>query len=361
VSGRTLRAVVGIAISIVAVWLVVRSVNVEDTFAVLRSAAPAWIAAMLLFLALDILVRAIRWSRLLAAVGGVRFGIVVDGLLVGYLANNVLPARLGELVRSHRLGEMAGMSRTTVLGTVVVERVVDTVAVVAIAAVAILVLQVRGVVADAVLVGLALSALLIIGLAIGIAAHRLPGAERIAASVRRWPRVGELATKLRSGLAVAGRPRTLTEVLALSAVAWFATLLAFAAAGQAIGLELLIGEAALFAAGTALATAIPAGPGYVGTFELAAVRIGDALGVPSSTALALALLTHVGILVLTSLGGGIATLWPRGRWRRQTTIDASGSTASPEPTAPEPTAPERPRSDRTPPPSGRPSPEAPRR
>ena len=63
---------------------------------------------------------------------------------IGYLANNVLPARLGELYRSHALGEGEGVSRTTVLGTVVVERVVDTVMVVAIAAVAVLVLSVRG-------------------------------------------------------------------------------------------------------------------------------------------------------------------------------------------------------------------------
>jgi hypothetical protein len=60
--------------------------------------------------------------------------------------------------------------------------------------------------------------------------------------------------------------------------AWAATIVAFAAAGHAIGLELTWGQAALLAAGVSLVTAIPAGPGYVGTFELAreiagAVRI----------------------------------------------------------------------------------------
>ena len=45
------------------------------------------------------------------------------------------------------------MSRTTVLGTVVVERVVDTVMVVAIAALAVVVLSVRGVMSSAVLLG----------------------------------------------------------------------------------------------------------------------------------------------------------------------------------------------------------------
>ena len=51
-------------------------------------------------------------------------------LLVGYLANNILPARLGELVRSHYLGDREGISRASALGTVVVERVVDTAVVV---------------------------------------------------------------------------------------------------------------------------------------------------------------------------------------------------------------------------------------
>jgi hypothetical protein len=235
-------------------------------------------------------------------------------LLVGYLANNVLPARLGELVRSHYLGDREGMSRTTTLGTVVVERVVDTAVVVAIAAVGILVLNVRGVVTDAVLIGSAIVAILVVGLAIGVAAHRLPGAEAVARWAAQWPRVGEIVAKLRSGLAVAGRPRTLSEALVLSAIAWAATLLAFAAAGQAVGLELRIGEAALMSSGVALASAIPAGPGYLGTYELAAVKIAEALGLPTDEAFATALLVHATILVVTSLGGAVAL--SRLGWRR---------------------------------------------
>ena len=56
----------------------------------------------------------------------------------------------------------------------------------------------------------------------------------------------------------------------------------------------------------ALATAIPAGPANFGTFELAAVEIGKAVGVQADSAFALALLVHAGILVITSVGGLIA-------------------------------------------------------
>jgi glycosyltransferase 2 family protein len=308
------RAVVGAAISIAAIWLLLRSVDVGRAMDVLRTADRGWIGLMAAFILSDLATRALRWQRLVAPIGYVRYRSMLAYLLVGYMANNVLPARLGELVRSHYLGDREGLSRTTTLGTVVVERVVDFVVVVGIASAAIIVLSVRGIVASAVLVGIALAGLLAAGVAIGIAAHRLPGADRIAAIAERWPRVRDLATNLRDGLAVAGRPRTLAEALVLSMIAWSLTVLAFAAAGQAIGIQLTIGQAALLASGVALATAIPAGPANLGTFELAAVQIGKAVGVPDTAAFALALLAHAGILAITSTGGLISLA--RLGWRR---------------------------------------------
>jgi uncharacterized protein (TIRG00374 family) len=268
---------------------------------------------MLLFQIADLMLRSIRWQRLVEPIHHVRFLPITGYLLIGYLANNVLPARLGELIRVHYLGDREGISRAAALGTVVVERVVDLVAVVAIAAVALLVLSVRGVVANAILVGAAVAGLLLIVLALGIVAHRLPGMDRIAALVERYPRVRDLARSLQGGLAVASRPRTLGEALLASAASWTMAVLAFAAVGQAIGVELSIGQAALIASGVALASAVPAGPSNLGTFEFAAVEIGKAIGVPADPAFALALLVHATILVVTSLGGAIA--FARLGWR----------------------------------------------
>ena len=309
-----LRGGIGAAISVVAIWLVLRSVDVGQTIEILRAADLGWIGLVAAFVVVDLLMRALRWQRLVAPIGHVGFFRMLAYLLIGYLANNVLPARLGELVRSHYLGDREGLSRTTTLGTVVVERVVDFVVVVAIASAAILVLSVRGIVANAVIAGVAVAGLLAAGIAVGVAAHRLPGADRIAATASRWPRVMELAGKLRGGLAVAGRPRTLAEALALSLLAWGATVLAFAAAGQAVGIELTIGQASLLAAGVALVTAIPAGPANLGTFELAAVEIAKAVGVPQHEAFAIALLVHAAILAITSVGGLVALA--RLGWRR---------------------------------------------
>jgi len=255
---------------------------------------------------MDLTLRALRWQRLLRPIASVRYRSMLGYLLVGYLANNVLPARLGELVRSHYLGDREGISRASALGTVVVERIVDLVAVVGIASVSLLVLSVRGVVASAVLVGAAVAGLFLLALALGIVAHRLPGADRARAAVERWPQVRELASRLQGGLAVAGRPRTLAEALGVSAVAWTVAILAWAAVGQSIGVELSMAQAALLASGVALASAVPAGPSNLGTFELAAVQIGKAIGVPADSAFALGLIVHAAILVTTSVGGGVA-------------------------------------------------------
>jgi len=312
VSRPLLRALVGLAISAVAVFLVVRQVDVAAAWEVLRGALPVFVAATVACIILDVALRALRWHGLLAPLARLRMATVTASLLVGYLANNVLPARLGELVRSHHLGDRTGVSRASVLGTVVVERVVDTGVLVAIASAAIVVLSVRGVVASAVLLGLAATGLLVAALALALVAHRLPYADRVIAAAERWPAVVRAAGRLRGGLAVAGRPRTMGGAIGWSVGAWAATIVAFAAAGQAIGVELTWGQAALLAAGTSLVTAIPAGPGYVGTFELAAVEIAKAVGIPADPAFALALLVHAVILAVTTVGGVAAFLATRG-------------------------------------------------
>ncbi|HUQ78102.1 MAG TPA: lysylphosphatidylglycerol synthase transmembrane domain-containing protein [Patescibacteria group bacterium] len=311
--GAVGRAAVGGAISILALWFVLRGVDLARTGELLRGADLGWVAFAGALLVMDLLFRAWRWQRLLRPIARVGYFPVLGYLLIGYVANNVLPARLGELIRVHYLGDREGISRASALGTVVVERVVDLVAVVAIAAVALLVLSVRGVVANAILVGGAVAGLLLVFLALGIVAHRLPGMDRISALVERYPRVRDLAGSLQGGLAVAGRPRTLAEALVTSAASWSMAVLAFAAVGQAIGVELTIGQAALIASGVALAGAVPAGPSNLGTFEFAAVEIGKAIGVPGDSAFALALLVHATILVVTSVGGGIA--FARLDWR----------------------------------------------
>jgi uncharacterized protein (TIRG00374 family) len=321
-----LRGTIGIAISVASIWILIHSVDLNAAFAVLRTASLAWIGVMLVTATIDIAARGARWRTLLAPIAPLRYRRVLAYTYIGYLANNVLPARLGELYRSHALGEGEGVSRTTVLGTVVVERVVDTVMVVAIAAVAVLVLSVRGAMSSAVLLGLAFISLVVIVLGLGIAAHRLPGAARATEIIARRPRLLELLRRLREGLAVAGHPKVVIGAIAFSALAWAASAATFLAAGQAVGVQLTLAQAALMTSGVALVSIVPAGPGFVGTFELTVVAIADSLGIPRDSAFALGLLVHLVILATTSIGGVIALLALR---RREAAATRTTETAVP--------------------------------
>jgi glycosyltransferase 2 family protein len=279
--------------------------SVWDT---LRAANPPFVLAMLGATASDLTFRAIRWRGLLAPFRRVALPRVLAYLLVGYLANNVLPARLGELVRSHVVGDREGLSRATVLGTIVVERIVDTTVLVAIVSAAILILHVRGLVANAALLGVAVTGLLLLALALALVAHRLPYGDRISDGLQRWPVARSLLVRLGSGLAVARQPRIMGPTIAWSGLAWAATIVGFAAAGRAIGVELTWSQAALLGSGVALSTIIPAGPGSFGTFELAGVQIAAVFGIPPNAAFAMTLLAHASSLVLTSFGGAVALL-----------------------------------------------------
>ncbi len=308
-SRRTLlRTIVGVAISAAAIWVLSGSVDLPRAIDVLRTADPAWIALMVATVFIDVAARGARWRALLEPIKRLPYRRVLGYAYLGYLANNVLPARLGELVRSHALGQGEGISRPTVLGTVVVERIVDTIIVVGLAALGVVTLGVGGTMTTAVALGAGFVGLLVVGLIVATVSHRLPGADRVTAIAEGYPRVHELARRLRDGLAVASRPGTLLRALALSAVAWAASITTFFAGAQAVGVDLTFTQAALLSSGVALATIVPSAPGYVGTFELTAVEIARIFGTDPNAAFAMALLVHAMILGVTSIGGVIAAL-----------------------------------------------------
>ena len=301
-----LRGGLGIAVSLIAVYVLLSSVDLARTVEVLGGASLAWIALMLLTTVADVGARGARWQWLLRPIARIPYRRVLGYTLIGYLANNVLPARLGELVRSHVLGERERISRPTVLGTVVVERVTDTALVVAIAGGALVLLSSASVSGGAVALGGLFVGALVIGLVVVVSGHRLPFASRLLAIAERWPPIVDFVRRLREGLLVGGRPATLAGTFGFGVLAWIASIGTFLVAGRAVGIELEPAQAALACAGVALVTIVPSAPGYLGTFELTATEIVVSFGFGREEAFAMALLVHASILLVTSLGGVIS-------------------------------------------------------
>jgi uncharacterized protein (TIRG00374 family) len=258
---------------------------------------------------LDIAARAMRWRAVLRPLKEIAPAPVLAHTLIGYLANTAMPARLGEVVRSYTLGTREGVSKATVGGSIVVERMLDVASLALVSLVALFMTPVG----EVLVAGIGLAVGLCVVAFVLLVFITSPGTRQgIAARVherhvpdRFRPAVAVLV-RLVHGLAVVRSRRAMAKAFGWSMSAWVITGIAFAAASRAVGLELSVPQVVLFVAATNLITVIPAGPAYVGTFELAALSVAAGMGVPAPDALAMAVLVHASIVVVTTLGGLIA-------------------------------------------------------
>ena len=120
-----LMSVIGIGLSIaIIVWIVhkIDFVLVRKSFGELKL---YWVVIMVAVYLLGFLIRGVRWHFMLSPIKHVGIRVATEGVIVGYMANNILPARAGEVVRAVFVGLRESMSKASVLGTVLVERVFD--------------------------------------------------------------------------------------------------------------------------------------------------------------------------------------------------------------------------------------------
>src|SRR5690606_35929134 len=77
--------------------------------------------------------RALRWRYLTDAVAPLATGPLYRATALGFLANNLFPLRMGEIVRAWALAREQRLGVAPILGTIVLERVIDGLVVIAMA------------------------------------------------------------------------------------------------------------------------------------------------------------------------------------------------------------------------------------
>ncbi len=104
-----------------------KGTDVNALVDVLSHANYWWALAMIPPLILSHIFRAWRWEYLLRPIKkDIRFRNLFSSLLVGYFINNLLP-KVGEIVRPYAIGRLEKISRSSALGTLIVERIFDVV------------------------------------------------------------------------------------------------------------------------------------------------------------------------------------------------------------------------------------------
>lgn len=308
VSGKLLRTSAALVISAALLWLSLRTVDRQELVSTLRSSSLSWIAASALLYSLEMCIRGVRWRTLLRPVARLSMLQVMLSLVIGYAANNALPARLGELVRADFVGWRYGISRYSAIATIVVERLLDVLAVVGCAGVGLVTIaSERGSfelsepaanIAYGLLV-VGVIAVAAVGVLYFVAAYATL-AERLASSALRWA-FGAIEV----GLRAIHRPREVTVLIALSALVWICNGMAMWAMLRAVGIDPSTATVVLVLGVAGVAAAIPAAPANIGTLQFAfALALGTA-GHSSTAAFAAATLVQCVLLGGMTLFGAI--------------------------------------------------------
>ena len=122
---NTVRLLVSLALSGFFLWLAFRRVDMHAVMASLRRVHVGYVALYVLSLMTVQVFRAFRWDVLVRPFARLSPRAVWRISNVGNMLIMLLPLRLGELARPYLMKKQAGASFTSTMGAVTVERVID--------------------------------------------------------------------------------------------------------------------------------------------------------------------------------------------------------------------------------------------
>ena len=316
---RDRRLWLGLAITALALWFAFRDVSWPELGQQLAR-ANWWLllGASLPAYAWSIQLRAQRWRVLARGVADVPSGAAFRATAVGFMVNNLMPLRIGELVRVWWLAREIRSSVPALFGTWMLERVIDAVFLLGLAA-----LVIGNQVGRGLLLTAALGPLLVT-----LALRRWPGpalrgvrrAAGLVLAPERADRITGIAGSVAEGLAGLRGGKDFAHMLGLTFLLWgVAAVIPFWAALAALDIDLggwlgSLRGALLILVYVAAAVALPAAPGFFGPYHAACRYALTPLGVSKELALALGTLAHavfwIGITAigLIALRGGTQRL-----------------------------------------------------
>lgn len=302
---RIKKVLVGVGIAGLLLALVLQGVDWGALWQSLRDANRPLLAAVVAVTVVAYWLRAWRWGDLLAPLVRVPQPDLFSATMLGFSASLIVP-RSGELLRPWLVSRRHAVTGSAAFATIVIERLIDLVTVVALLALYLFVLphpaaQTQDQLTGALMIGGAVAAFVALGLlAFLLALHA--NAQRALAWLQRWlaytppwlaKPIGRLLHSFADGLAVLRAPALHLLLIGVkSIVLWLATAWSFHLTQQAFAIELPFQTTFLLMAFLVVGESIPT-PGLVGGFHAFYVlALSEVLGVDKTAAVAAALTAH---------------------------------------------------------------------
>ncbi len=322
-------AIVGLAVSGVSLYFAIQNLQPRGIWLAFRQAHYLWIAPAVALYLFALVARTARWQTLLSSERHIPLRELLPTMAMGRGANNIYPFRTGEIIRVLLLRQRNSISGAAGLASILVERTFDGLTMILFVLVAALIggipeAQEIKVVGQVVEVDLRLGlwfATGIFGAALGVVyalvlwpvpIQRM--AEWLIAHLaphRFRPRLRDIAGRFIRGFASIRSVLTLTLVLLFSIAVWTAETFSYRLLMNSFGFGVDLHHLLLMSGAANLATALPSGPGNLGTFDAPSILVLTRVGVAENTAIGYQTLLHA-VLWCTETLAGLWFMWRSG-------------------------------------------------
>ncbi|MCL2335750.1 MAG: flippase-like domain-containing protein [Endomicrobia bacterium] len=299
------KILLGCLFSAALIWLTLRQIDFRKSFELIKNADYYILMPGVLIYAFTYALRAVRYYFMLLPVKKTRIFENFPYTVLGFFMNNIIPLRLGEVVRAKVTGERLGVSRSSVLATIVVERLMDVIIFVAFFFIIMIVMPFpefikRSFYVSGIVFGGALAMLFLISKNDEQALNfvsKLPMPQKVKSFVTK------LFDKFTGGLMVLRKPAIMSSALFITVLTWVTESFFLVMVAYSCGIKISILGGIFVVIIIGIGAIIPTAPGYIGAVEFMGVTAFGALGVAKDHAFACIAIYHfLQIIVISALG-----------------------------------------------------------
>jgi glycosyltransferase 2 family protein len=302
------KVIAGLVFSTLLVYLSIRGIDFQAVAEGFRTIHYGYVLPILALLFFMQLLRSYRWGLILSPLAKIDQLSLFSVTSVGFLAIVAIPARLGELARPYLITKKSSLKMSSALGTIIVERVLDSLTVLVIAVVVLFFIPLPPwLVRASVIFFLATLALLVVMILMILkqeASLRILGTLCGKLPTRYAEGLNRLVRHFLQGFRIMVNPALLASVTGLSILIWLIDVLAIYLLFLAFGFQLPAAAAFVLMIILIIGIAIPTAPGFIGNWHYFCILGLSLFGVPRTDALTFAIVYHalaIGIVVILGL------------------------------------------------------------
>jgi hypothetical protein len=273
---KVIKFSIGLIFSIVGLVYAFRQFNWTEFINLLQGVNYWYLLAAVALQLGTVWVRALRWKWLLAPIKNVSTKLLFDATMIGYFGNNVLPLRMGELLRAYVVSNNSSISTLKVIGTLIVDRILDLLAVVILAIFFLFFSEL--IVIPKWIIAFSIILVLVVFMAVLIIGSKNPDWKSIKKRYKIYQtKVGsklyDFITNIISGISVLNKAPNKIGIYGVIVLLWTMYYISFILIIIGVNLELNLMNAGVLFVLLTLTISIPAAPGYIGTYHATCVAV----------------------------------------------------------------------------------------